>query len=178
MNLINLLLLSLLAVYILTVMIIGILFVWSDIRNRRQLKRELLKQISNGIPISVESARRSAMGIGLSASAAGRVINSLIAETEDAAVFNQLMCLADDLERIAPFEGLPDEVKPSLNRLAKLCDASEQSDDKDLLIPIQNCLSKFVDLEMRHKRERKLNNVANIAGLISLGLAMYAFWWR
>lgn len=81
-----------------------------------------------------------------------------------------------EIEKEEPFDELPDEVKPSLSRLSKLIEKSNDSADKHILLPVTTALTKYVELKVEQEKAKKQTNRAYVITIISFVVGAISFY--
>lgn len=143
---------------------------------RHELKQNILQKFQAKIPLSINDVINMAKGADLARLSVGKCLNQLLSTTNDPITFRELQRLTAELEKEEPFDDLPEEVKPSLVRLAELCDASTVKSDKYLLSPLQKTLGTYVELKEEVEKNRTKAKWLNIAGIASLIVGMWSFY--
>ncbi len=71
---------------------------------------------------------------------------------------------------------MPDEVKPSLVRIADLVEGTGDAGDKHLLLPIHKTLAKYVELESERDKFRSRARWGTIIAVVSLLIGIFSFY--
>ncbi len=97
-----------------------------NLREKRlsKIKEQIKKKIESGIKLESNEVTDIGRGLGLSSGRAIEAIYQLYSEAENEETHNQYKKLIDDISRSEPFEALPEEARPSLARLAEICQSS------------------------------------------------------
>lgn len=130
-------------------------------------KERVQKKIENGISLTATEIVDVGRGLRLSSGQSISALFELYATAEDKDKHQIYRSLIDDLNRAEPFETLPEELRPSLARLAALCEQSDNSTDKDLLVPLTKVLSEYQDMKRDHATIKKQGRVSYVVALIS-----------
>ncbi|MGL6632215.1 hypothetical protein ACSZOF_01385 [Aeromonas veronii] len=104
------------------------------------------------------------------------VIYRLYAEVDEPTTFSVLKKLVVEIEKEEPFDELPDEVKPSLSRLLKIIESSQDDSDKHILLPITSTLNKYTELKSEQEKVKKQTNRAYIITIISFVVGAISFY--
>jgi hypothetical protein len=134
---------------------------------RVRVKAALALKLDSDIPMTSQDVIDVGRGLGTSPSIATDAIYELFAESENKEVFSKVRHLIDDLQREEPFESLPEEAKPSLARIATLCENSQQTTDKALLHPIVKVLDEYQEMKREHAGLKRQGRISYVIALVS-----------
>lgn len=157
----------------------GVFLSWMTIQKRKnkdRMRANVLKKLTSNVTLSGKDIMHIGRGFELSPQSSRDVIFQLHANVDDPAPFNKLKALVADIEKEEPFDELPDEVKPSLARLSKVIEQSEDSADKHILLPITTTLTKYVELKAEQEKAKKQTNRAYIITIISFVVGASSFY--
>lgn len=135
-------------------------------RARRTLKEMITKKIGANIQLTSDDLVHMGKGLDLNRLSVGRCLNQLLVEEADGQRFADIRRLISEMEKEEPFDDLPDEVKPSLQRLAELADASQVKSDQLILVPIQKTLASYVELKDEVAKGRKVGRFMNAIAVL------------
>jgi hypothetical protein len=158
----------------------GIIFLsWTSIQRRRNLVK-LMENVSKKLAANVSLSAKDIIHIGrgfhLSPKSSGEAIYKLYTEANDPNSYAALKALISNLEKEEAFDDLPDEVKPSMMRIAKLIDHSGDPADKHILLPITTTLNKYVELKVEQEKAKKQTYRAYIITIISFMVGASSFY--
>ena len=71
---------------------------------------------------------------------------------------------------------MPDEVKPSLVRIAALVEGVGDTGDKHLLLPVHKTLAKYVELESERDKFRLRARWGTVIAVVSLLMGIFSFY--
>ena len=134
---------------------------------KKQLKHSISEKLKAGIKLSVQDILDIGRGCNVSGSSSIDVIYQLFAESSDKDEIEIIKPLISDLNKKAPFEDLPEEVKPSMIRLSEICSESTLDSDKNALIPIQQALSKYKTMLSDHHKVKNRSRVSYIITIVA-----------
>lgn len=147
---------------------------------RRKNMNKMMENVSGKLAINVIISAKDVVHIGrgfkLSPKDSADVIYKLYAEDHDSSSYEALKTLAADIEKEEAFDELPDEVKPSLSRIGKLIDNTNEPSDKHILLPITTTLLKYVDLKAEQEKVKKQTNRAYAITIISFIVGASSFY--
>lgn len=156
--------------YISSIIFMGIFFSWLKIqrlKNAEAMRKNILAKFSSDIYLTAKDIIHIGRAFGLSACQARQVIYKIYSEAIQKDDFCRLKDIICEIEKEEPFDGLPDEVKPSLIRLAKISESSGEESDRHILSPIVQTLNKYVDLKTDQENLKKQTNRAYVITIIS-----------
>ncbi|PKQ40780.1 hypothetical protein CXP40_14770 [Pseudomonas sp. YY-1] len=169
-----------LAVFYIAVMAGAIVFIfWMTIQKRKNMesmKTNIKQKLSSSVLLSAKDITLIGRGFDLSPKNSRDVIYRLYAEIDEAASFSALKKLVIEIEKEEPFDDLPDEVKPSLSRLLKIIESSQDDSDKHILLPITSTLNKYTELKSEQEKTKKQTNRAYIITIISFVVGAISFY--
>jgi hypothetical protein len=141
----------------------------SDIRKKKQaLVKDLIKKkFANNIAISSHDILDIGRGSDVPQALAIEALYQLFAEAEDEESYSKIKKLIEELQKEEPFESLPDETRPSLARLATLCDESGQNSDRELLHPITKILSEYMELKQERATLKRQGRISYAIAIVS-----------
>ena len=127
---------------------------------------------------SFQQKTLSILGISfdLTAFQSRKVIYKIFREADNKETFESLKKLVQEIESEEPFDDMPDEVKPSLARLTKIAEGSDEDSDKHLLAPILGVLSKYVEQKSEQEKLKKQTNRAYVVTIISFVVGAISFY--
>ena len=134
---------------------------------RAKLKDQIRKKLQGGVKLEAYEVADIGRGLNLSAAQSTNALYELYSEAEDQAQHNQFKYLISEVNRAAPFESLPEEVRPSLARLSMICNETSLESDKELLHPITKVLSEYQEMKRDHASIKKQSRVSYVVALIS-----------
>ncbi len=159
----------------------GIIFLsWTTIQRRRNMENlmeNVNKKFAANVVLSAKDVIHIGRGFDLSPKCSGDVIYKLYTEANDPTSYAMLKRLIYDIEKEEAFDDLPDEVKPSLTRIAKLIDNTNDPSDKHILLPITTTLNKYVELKTEQEKAKKQTSRAYIITIISFIVGATSFYY-
>jgi len=168
------------AVFYIAVMAGAIVFVfWMTIQKRKNMesmKGNIKQKLSSSVSLSAKDITLIGRGFDLSPKSSRDVIYRLYAEVDEPTTFSALKKLVVEIEKEEPFDELPDEVKPSLSRLLKIIESSQDDSDKHILLPITSTLNKYTELKSEQEKTKKQTNRAYIITIISFVVGAISFY--
>lgn len=172
---------SLFIVALYIVMIIGasVFLSWMTIqkrKNKERMRANVVKKLASNVTLSAKDIIHIGRGFDLSPQSSRDVIFKLHVDVDDPAIFSTLKTLVAEIEKEEPFDELPDEVKPSLSRLSKLIEQSNDSADKHILLPVTTTLTKYVELKVEQEKAKKQTNRAYAITIISFVVGAFSFY--
>ncbi|MFX4208666.1 hypothetical protein ACOL28_00530 [Aliarcobacter butzleri] len=139
----------------------------------------MLKNISNKLSLGINLTSKDIINIGksfnLTSVNSQNIIYELLKETDNKDSFNKINKLIEEIEIEEPFNGMPDEVKPSLIKLSKM-KFDNKDDNKELLNPIINTLNHYVELKSEQERIKKRTNIAYFITILSFVVGTSSFY--
>ena len=138
----------------------------SDRRSREQqdeIASAISRKMKEAIPLDIDDVRAIARGVGASESQGIAALYSLFATVSGKNEHDTLKRMIADFDAQEPFEAYPAEVRPSLYRIAAMCEESPAESDKQLLNPLTKILSEYQDLKAEEAYMRTRSKLA--------------FWW-
>lgn len=156
---------------------------WTMLQKRKSsagLRSNILKKLQASVELSAKDVLFLGRGYGLSSKSCREAIFKLFADVEEADQYNALKALAIEFEREEPFDDLPDEVKPSMLRLAKLVELSGEPSDNRILDPVTATLNKYTELQHEQKKAKKQTYRAYVITIVSFLVGAVSFYltWR
>lgn len=168
------------AVFYIAVMAGAIVFVfWMTIQKRKNMesmKGNIKQKLSSSVSLSAKDITLIGRSFDLSPKSSRDVIYRLYAEVDEPTTFSVLKKLVVEIEKEEPFDELPDEVKPSLSRLLKIIESSQDDSDKHILLPITSTLNKYTELKSEQEKTKKQTNRAYIITIISFVVGAISFY--
>ena len=135
---------------------------------RKRLHQNIAEKLKAGVSLTVNDILNIGKGMGVPRSEAIDTIYTLLAEAKEQKDIETARHLLDDVNKKAPYEDLPDEVKPAIIRLSEICEAAKAESDKALLIPVQQALSRYKVMLGDHQRMKTQSRISYIVGIISV----------
>jgi len=167
------------AFYIVMLAGAGVFLSWMTIqkrKNKERMRANIVKKLGSNIALSAKDIIHIGRGFDLSPQSSRNVVFRLHADIDNPALFSTLKALVTEIEKEEPFDELPDEVKPSLSRLSRLIEQSNDSADKHILSPITTTLTKYVEIKTEHEKAKKQTNRAYIITIISFVVGAVSFY--
>lgn len=168
------------AAFYIAVMAGAIVFVfWMAIQKRKNMesmKANIKQKLSSSVSLSAKDITLIGRGFDLSPKSSRDVIYRLYAEIDEPTTFSALKKLVVEIEKEEPFDELPDEVKPSLSRLLKIIESSQDDSDKHILLPITSTLNKYTELKSEQEKTKKQTSRAYIITIISFVVGAISFY--
>lgn len=165
--------------YIGVVIMFGLIMFWLSIqrvRNAEAMRKNIQAKLMLGIKLTSKDVVNIGKSYGLSAFQSRKVIYKVFRDADNAELFGIINSLINEIEIEEPYDGLPDEVKPSLVRLTKISKDSNEEGDKHILSPIINTLNKYVELKSEQEKLKKQTNKAYILTIISFVVGAVSFY--
>ncbi|EGQ8061935.1 hypothetical protein AB8302_004605 [Vibrio parahaemolyticus] len=165
--------------YVVILLSFGVFAGWFTFQKRKNadaMRKNVLKKIEGGIDLSARDIVNIGKSFDLSPYQARKVIYKIFSNVDKKEDFAKLNTLVQEIETEEPFDDLPDEVKPSLARLTKITDDSEEESDKFILSPILTTLSKYVELRTEQQKLKKQTNRAYILTIVSFVFGAISFY--
>ncbi len=163
--------------------ILAIVVIWTlTYEHRRKkagiedLKKTILAKATAFNEISVWEVGNFARAFGIGRQSIDKAMSQLLAETKDKPLYECIKKVALDLEKKAPFENLPDEVKPSLHRIQELIDASALPSDALLLSSIQNALGNHVELKREAEAAKHIGKWLNALSIVGFFVGIFGLY--
>lgn len=156
--------------YILMIIAFAIFMSWLTIQRRKNadaMQKNVHAKMASGIQLTAKDVVNIGKSFDLTAFQSRKVIYKIFREADNKEIFESLKRLVQEIEAEEPFDDMPDEVKPSLSRLTKIAEDSEEDSDKHLLAPILGVLSKYVEQKSEQEKLKKQTNRAYVATVIS-----------
>lgn len=156
--------------YVTAIVFMGVFFSWLTIQRRKNaeaMRKNVLSKLSSKIELTAKDIVHIGRAFDLTANQARQVIYKIYSEVNESNEFKKFQELIRDIEKEEPFDGLPDEVKPSLIRLTKLSENSGEESDRHIVSPIVQTLNKYVDLKSEQEKLKKQTNRAYFITIIS-----------
>ncbi|MFM5465821.1 hypothetical protein [Aeromonas simiae] len=168
------------AVFYIAVMAGALVFVfWMAIQKRKNMesmKGNIKQKLLSSVSLSAKDITLIGRSFDLSPKNSRDVIYRLYAEIDEPTTFSALKTLVVEIEKEEPFDELPDEVKPSLSRLLKIIESSQDDSDKHILLPITSTLNKYTELKSEQEKTKKQTNRAYIITIISFVVGAISFY--
>lgn len=139
-------------------------------KKRNKFKEQIKNKIKSNINLEASEIANIGRGLDLSYGNAIEALYKLYAEAEDEENHKQYKKLIEDINRTEPFESLPEEARPSLARLAAICQTSNQESDKELLLPIKKLLDEYQEMKRDHIVIKRRNRISYVVALVSIFL--------
>lgn len=156
--------------YIFMIVAFAIFVSWLTIQRRKNadaMQKNVHAKMASGLQLTAKDVVNIGKSFDLTAFQSRKVIYKIFREADNKETFESLKRLVQEIEAEEPFDDMPDEVKPSLSRLTKIAEDSEESSDKHLLAPILGVLSKYVEQKSEQEKLKKQTNRAYVATVIS-----------
>ena len=146
-----------------------LLFEDDESRNgiRKKVRQSVQEKLEANISLTVQDIIDIGRGYGATVQTSIDSIYKILSETKDENDFNRIKNLIADINKKAPFEDLPEEVKPSMIRLSEICSEAESESDKNLLIPIQQSLSNYKTMRLDHDKMSTRSRISYTIAVIS-----------
>ncbi len=144
--------------------------------NMKKMMENVSGKLAAHVTLSAKDVVNLGRGFGLSPKSSGDAIYRLYAGTHDPISFDALKVLVSEIEKEEAFDELPDEVKPSLSRIVKLVDNSNDPSDKHILLPITTTLLKYVELKAEQEKVKKQTYRAYVITVISFVVGASSFY--
>ncbi|WGO99478.1 hypothetical protein QFX18_05305 [Saccharophagus degradans] len=165
--------------YVFIIIAFAIFMSWLTIQRRKNAEA-MRKNIYSKLKSEIELSSKDVVNIGksfdLTAFQSRKVIYKIFRDTEDKASFESLKMLVQEIETEEPYDEMPDEVKPSLVRLSKITEESNEESDKHILSPITSTLSKYVELKSEQEKLKKQTYRAYVVTVISFVVGAISFY--
>lgn len=168
------------SIYALAFIGAGVFLSWMAIQKRKKMenmRENLRSKLAAGIPLSAKDVVFIGRGFSLGPSSSRSVVYKLFSSTNEAKEYASLKNLVLDIEKEEPFDELPDEVKPSLSRISKIIEASNDESDKHVLLPITSTLNKYVELKAEQEKIKRQNSRAYVITIISFIVGAVSFYY-
>ena len=136
-------------------------------KNMRKMIDNIKEKLTSHVLLTAKDVVHIGRGFGLSPKNSTDAIYKLYAEAHDQFSYESLKELVVDIEKEEAFDELPDEVKPSLSRIVKLIDTTNDPTDKHILLPITNTLLKYVELKSEQEKIKKQTYRAYVITVVS-----------
>jgi hypothetical protein len=165
--------------YVLLTVGAGVYLSWMAIqrqKNMAMMSNNIKNKLKNNVCLSPKNIVHIGRGYNLSAKKSRDVIYNIYANIDDPASHTALDSLVSDIEKVELFDDLPDEVKPSMSRIAKLIDNSTEISDKQILTPIATKLNEYVELKAEQEKMKKQTNRAYFITMISFVVGAISFY--
>ena len=140
-----------------------------DLRRRRiaRVREIIARKIAADIIITAKDVVDIGRGAGEPPGISTDALYELFAMSDEPETHTHIRALIDELNREEPFEALPDISRPSMARLAMLCEESSQHSDKELLQPIRKLLEEYQEMKRDHARIKRQSRISYVVALIS-----------
>jgi hypothetical protein len=135
---------------------------------KKKLRLNIAEKIKANLKLSVADIINIGRGIGTSRSDSIEVIYELLAEAKEEKDITTVKSLIDEINKKEPFDDLPEEVKPSMIRLAELCSNAQTDSDRSLLIPIRRTLADYRIMQADHQKIKTQSKISYIITIISV----------
>lgn len=172
--------LILIILYTLLILGAGIYLSWMAIQRRKNMLMmgaNIKNKLRAHIRLSPKNVVHIGRGYNLTPKMSRDVIYTLYATMDDADSHVALDTLVADIEKEELFDDLPDEVKPSMSRLAKIVDGSTEISDKQILSPITRKLNEYVELKAEQEKTKKQTYRAYLITVISFMVGIVSFYY-
>ncbi len=171
---------SLIGIYIFMAAAAAIYLSWMTIQRKKNVERmmeNIMGKLAANVTLTAKEVVHLGRGFDLSPKLSGDAVYRLYTQTNDVASYELLKTLVTDIEREEAFDELPDEVKPSLSRLGKLIEESNEPSDKHILLPLTTTLGKYVELKAEQEKAKKQTARAYIITVISFLVGTVSFYY-
>lgn len=171
---------SLIGIYILMVAGAAFYLSWMTIQRKKNIEKmmeNIMGKLAANVTLTAKEVVHLGRGFDLSPKLSGDAVYRLYTQTNDVASYELLKTLVTDIEREEAFDELPDEVKPSLSRLGKLIEQSNEPSDKHILLPLTTTLGKYVELKAEQEKAKKQTARAYIITVISFLVGTVSFYY-
>lgn len=165
--------------YIFIIIVFSIFMSWITIQRRKNLdamRKNIHTKIATGIQLNSKDIVNIGKSFDLTAFQSRKVIYRIFREADSKESFESLNKLVKEIEIEEPFDDMPDEVKPSLVRLSKMAEESNEESDKHILSPIIGTLSKYVEQKNEQEKLKKQTNRAYVVTIISFVVGAISFY--
>jgi len=165
--------------YILIMIAFTIFMSWLTIQRRKNadaMQKNVHAKMASGIQLSAKDVVNIGKSFDLTAFQSRKVIYKIFREADNKETFESLKKLVKEIESEEPFDDMPDEVKPSLARITKIAEGSDEDSDKHLLAPILGVLSKYVEQKSEQEKLKKQTNRAYVVTIISFVVGAISFY--
>jgi len=165
--------------YILIMIAFTIFMSWLSIQRRKNadaMQKNVHAKMASGIQLSAKDVVNIGKSFDLTAFQSRKVIYKIFREADNKETFESLKKLVKEIESEEPFDDMPDEVKPSLARITKIAEGSDEDSDKHLLAPILGVLSKYVEQKSEQEKLKKQTNRAYVVTIISFVVGAISFY--
>jgi len=165
--------------YILIMIAFTLFMSWLTIQRRKNadaMQKNVHAKMASGIQLSAKDVVNIGKSFDLTAFQSRKVIYKIFREADNKETFESLKKLVQEIESEEPFDDMPDEVKPSLARLTKIAEGSDEDSDKHLLAPILGVLSKYVEQKSEQEKLKKQTNRAYVVTIISFVVGAISFY--
>lgn len=132
-----------------------------------ELQVDLKSKVEAGFELSSKDIVVIGRAYDLSAQNSRAALYRVYKDIKTPEEFEKLKVLVSEIEKEEPFDTMPDEVKPSLLRVAELTYKSGEESDKHILTPITNILTKYQELQEEQKKTHKQTNTAYLLTIVS-----------
>lgn len=152
---------------------------WMSIQKKKNIEKAkdcIRSKIIGKLSITAKEVIYIGRGFDLSPTNSRDAVYKLFSEINSIEGYEKLKVLVAEIEKDEPFDELPDEVKPSLSRVAKLIDASTDSSDKNIILPITSTLNKYVELKAEQEKSKRQTSRAYMITIISFVVGAIGFY--
>ena len=148
-------------------------------KRMKSMQSDLAEKISNKFNLDPQDIVSLGRAHNLSPANSRTVLCKVYKDIKDPEAFASLKKLLTEVETAEPFDTMPDEVKPTLISLSNIINKDNSPENKHILTPITNILTKYIELVEEQKKVKKQTYIAYIITIFSffvgvLGL-YYAF---
>ena len=141
---------------------------------KKRLYQNVLEKFKGNINLTVDDVWSIGRGMGVARADSIEVLYMLMVEAKEQKHLDTIRQLLGNLNKKAPYEDLPDDVKPAVIRLSEICSEAKLESDKSLLIPIQRSLSEYKIMLGEHQKMKKQSRVSYIVGIFSFLVGIVA----
>jgi len=165
--------------YILIFIAFAVFMSWITIQRRKNadaMRKNIYAKLKTGLNLSSKDIVNIGKSFDLTAFQSRKVIYKIFSDAEEKESFERLKKLVQEIEAEEPYDDMPDEVKPSLVRLSKIVEESEEKSDKHILAPITGTLTKYVELKSEQEKLKKQTNRAYVVTVVSFVVGAISFY--
>lgn len=165
--------------YIFIIIGFGIFMSWITIQRRKNadaMRKNIYAKLNSKIQLSSKDVVNIGKSFDLTAFQSRKVIYKIFRDAEDKDTFESLKTLVQEIEAEEPYDDMPDEVKPSLVRLSKITEESDEESDKHILTPITGALGKYVELKSEQEKLKKQTSRAYVVTIVSFVIGAISFY--
>ena len=165
--------------YILIFIMVAGFISWITIQRRKNadaMRNNIYAKLKAGFKLSAKDIVNIGKPFDLTAFQSRKVVYKIFSDAEDKESFERLKQMVQEIETEEPFDDMPDEVKPSLVRLSKIVEESEEKSDKNILVLITGTLTKYVELKSEQEKLKKQTNRAYVVTVVSFVVGEISFY--